>query len=82
VSHKEHLRAWIASYTPPGSEVEEIPVDQLDRMRAVRDQWATSSTPTGSTGHLWVAKTVWQARRCGWSQIATPDGPRVLPPLS
>jgi hypothetical protein len=39
VSHEAHLRAWIASYAPPGG-VEEIPADQLDRMRAVRDQWA------------------------------------------
>jgi len=39
VGHEAHLRAWIASYTPPGG-VEEIPADQLDRMRAVRDQWA------------------------------------------
>jgi len=39
LGHEAHLRAWIASYQPPGG-VEEIPPDQLERMRAVREQWA------------------------------------------
>jgi hypothetical protein len=43
VSHEAHLRAWIASYTPPGGAgVEVIPVDQLERMRAVREQWTAA----------------------------------------
>ena len=39
LGHEAHLRAWIASYQPPGG-VEEITPDQLTRMRAVREQWA------------------------------------------
>jgi len=38
VSHEAYLRAWIASYQPPGG-VEELPPDQLDRLRAAREQW-------------------------------------------
>jgi Ribbon-helix-helix protein, copG family len=39
ISHEAHLRAWIASYRPPGG-VEELPSEQLDRLHAVREQWA------------------------------------------
>jgi hypothetical protein len=40
LGHEAHLRAWIASYQPPAG-VEQIPSDQLDRMRAAREQWAS-----------------------------------------
>jgi hypothetical protein len=39
VSHEAHLRAWIARYQPAGG-VEELPPEQLDRLHAVREQWA------------------------------------------
>lgn len=38
VSHEAHLRAWISSYHPSGG-VEELPPEQLDRLRAVRKHW-------------------------------------------
>ena len=39
VSHEAHLREWIAGYQPPGG-VEELPAGQLERLRAVREQWS------------------------------------------
>jgi hypothetical protein len=39
VRHEAHLRAWVASYQPPGG-VEELPPEQLDRLHAVREHWA------------------------------------------
>lgn len=38
VGHEAHLRAWIASYQPPGG-VEQLPAEQLDRLAAVRQVW-------------------------------------------
>jgi hypothetical protein len=38
VSHEAHLREWIASYRPEGG-VEQLPPEQLERLRAVREQW-------------------------------------------
>jgi hypothetical protein len=38
ISHEAHLRAWIGRYRPAGG-VEELPPEQLARLRAVREQW-------------------------------------------
>ncbi len=40
ISHEAHLRSWIAAYQPPGG-VEELPAGQAERLRAVREQWAS-----------------------------------------
>ena len=39
VSHEAHLRDWIGRYQPPDG-TEELPPDQVDRLRAVREHWA------------------------------------------
>lgn len=39
ISHEAHLRSWISGYHPPRG-VEELPSEQLDRLRAVREHWA------------------------------------------
>jgi len=39
ISHEAHLREWIGRYRPPGG-TEELPADQVERLRAVRGRWA------------------------------------------